>query len=78
MLVFGQGQENQSLDFPDLNLLLQQTKREKNQILSLIHHLNQEEDCVGIIIQLPLPPELQEYKNELLSAIAPHKDIDGL
>lgn len=77
-LVFGQGQENQSLDFPDLNLLLQQTKREKNQILSLIHHLNQEEDCVGIIIQLPLPAELQEYKNELLAAISPYKDIDGL
>ncbi len=31
-----------------------------------------------MIIQLPLPPKLQEYKNELLSAIAPHKDIDGL
>jgi len=77
-LVFGQGQENQSLDFPDLNLLLQQTKREKNQIFSLIHDLNQDENCVGIIIQLPLPPELQAYKNDLLSAIAPHKDIDGL
>jgi hypothetical protein len=33
---------------------------------------------VGIIIQLPLPAELQAYKNDLLSAIAPHKDIDGL
>jgi len=77
-LIFGQGQENESLDFPYLNLFLQQKKREKNQILSLIHHLNQDENCVGIIIQLPLPSELQAYKNELLAAIAPNKDIDGL
>lgn len=33
---------------------------------------------MGIIIQLPLPAELQEYKNELLAAISPYKDIDGL
>ena len=32
----------------------------------------------GVIIQLPLPPEFQPYKNELLSAIAPAKDLDGL
>ena len=32
----------------------------------------------GIVVQLPLPPELKEYEAEILSAIAPQKDIDGL
>ncbi len=77
-LVFGQEQEEENSDFPHLNHFLQQTKREKNQILDLISKLNIDDDCVGIVIQLPLPPELHSHKNELLSAIIPHKDIDGL
>lgn len=77
-LVFGQEQEEENSDFPHLNPFLQQTKREKNQILDLISKLNIDDDCVGIVIQLPLPPELHSHKNELLSAIIPHKDIDGL
>lgn len=77
-LVFGQGQEEESIDFPHLTPFLQQIKWEKNQILSLISSLNADKDCVGIIIQLPLPPELQAHKNELLATIAPQKDIDGL
>lgn len=77
-LIFGQGQEEENSDFHHLNPFLQQKKREKNQILSLISTLNADESCVGIIVQLPLPPELQAHKNELLAAIAPQKDIDGL
>lgn len=77
-MIFGQGQEGENSDFPHLNSFLQQTKREKNQILSLIHYFNQDENCVGMILQLPLPADLQAFKNELLSAIAPQKDLDGL
>jgi bifunctional protein folD len=75
-LVFGQGKGTSS--DPELTALLQQTQRDKKLILALIHRLNREERCVGIIIQLPLPPEFQPYKNELLSAITPAKDLDGL
>lgn len=75
-LVFGQGKGTSS--DPELTALLQQTQRDKKLILALIHRLNCEERCVGIIIQLPLPPEFQPYKNELLSAITPAKDLDGL
>jgi 5,10-methylene-tetrahydrofolate dehydrogenase/methenyl tetrahydrofolate cyclohydrolase len=44
----------------------------------LIHDLNDDKNCLGFMIQLPLPAQFQEYKAELLSLIAPDKDIDGL
>lgn len=75
-LIFWQGVD--TCPDPKLQVLVSQTKREKNQILSLIDQLNLDEKCVGIIVQLPLPPELQNSKNELLARIHPAKDIDGL
>jgi len=47
-------------------------------VVSLIHDLNDDKNCLGFMIQLPLPAQFQEYKAELLSLIAPDKDIDGL
>ena len=32
----------------------------------------------GILVQLPLPPELNPFKEELLNLIPPEKDVDGL
>jgi methylenetetrahydrofolate dehydrogenase (NADP+) / methenyltetrahydrofolate cyclohydrolase len=46
--------------------------------LDLINQLNHDTLCIGIIIQLPLPEELKEFQTELLAAISPTKDIDGL
>jgi len=40
--------------------------------------LNQDEDCVGIIIQLPLPEHLKTDKDSICAAVHPTKDIDGL
>ena len=34
--------------------------------------------CIGIIVQLPLPADLQEHQTEILNAVSPKKDIDGL
>ncbi|MEI6237711.1 MAG: bifunctional 5,10-methylenetetrahydrofolate dehydrogenase/5,10-methenyltetrahydrofolate cyclohydrolase [Candidatus Saccharibacteria bacterium] len=49
---------------------------EQNEIANLINKLNIAQDIQGIILQLPL----KDPKNtqELLNAIAPQKDIDGL
>lgn len=46
--------------------------------MELIRYLNHDDDCVGIIIQLPLPQLFSPYKEQLLAAITPQKDIDGL
>lgn len=60
--VFGQEKENWNFE----------------KISEIIAHLNTDDDCVGIMIQLPLPKELQNHKEELLASITPEKDIDGL
>jgi len=47
-------------------------------ILELIAVMNYDADCVGIMVQLPLPEPFAQYKNEILSSISPDKDIDWL
>lgn len=47
-------------------------------VIDLIHKLNDDKSCIGFMIQLPLPENLNKYKAQLLSLIAPDKDIDWL
>lgn len=42
----------------------------------LIDALNQDSTVDGILLQLPLPPQL--HTNESIERISPHKDVDGL
>ena len=51
---------------------------DRSQILDQIHTLNADPDCIGIVIQQPLPPHLQADKALILSSIHPSKDCDGL
>ncbi len=44
-------------------------------ILRLIRNLNKDCECNGIIVQLPLPKNLNFYK--IMDTIDPRKDIDG-
>ena len=41
----------------------------RENVIWLIKELNENEDCIWIIVQLPLPEELNESKNDILSAI---------
>jgi methylenetetrahydrofolate dehydrogenase (NADP+) / methenyltetrahydrofolate cyclohydrolase len=45
-------------------------------ILAEIYKLNNRKDIHGILVQLPLPPHVDE--NVVLDAILPEKDVDGL
>lgn len=45
-------------------------------VLNLVHRLNREDKTTGLIVQLPLPPQLNT--NSILNAILPAKDVDGL
>ena len=38
--------------------------------------MNSDDNCHGILVQLPLPAHLDE--NEILASIDPDKDVDGL
>ena len=44
-------------------------------LVDLISELNHDADVHGILVQLPLPPHIDEYK--IVSAISPQKDVDG-
>jgi 5,10-methylene-tetrahydrofolate dehydrogenase/methenyl tetrahydrofolate cyclohydrolase len=43
-----------------------------------ITELNEDDSCVGIIVQLPLPATLLPQTKKICSLIAAAKDVDGL
>jgi methylenetetrahydrofolate dehydrogenase (NADP+) / methenyltetrahydrofolate cyclohydrolase len=45
------------------------------EMLALIAGLNEREDIDGILVQLPLPPQVDAKR--LLEAVSPQKDVDG-
>ena len=47
----------------------------EEELLSLIAKLNKKEDIDGILVQLPLPPHIDEEK--VIMAIDPKKDVDA-
>lgn len=48
---------------------------DSNELISLIHKLNDDNEVDGILVQLPLPKHINE--REVLSEITPKKDADG-
>ncbi len=46
----------------------------RQELLDLVHQLNQDPEVDGILVQLPLPRHLDE--KEIIRAIAPEKDVD--
>lgn len=57
-------------------------KKEKdtslNELLEQIEELNKDESVHGILIQLPLPEQIEREKYCLLDALHPKKDVDAL
>jgi methylenetetrahydrofolate dehydrogenase (NADP+)/methenyltetrahydrofolate cyclohydrolase len=45
------------------------------ELLNLVHTLNQRPEIDGILVQLPLPPQIDTAR--VLLAVAPEKDVDG-
>lgn len=83
VIVFGQNHtaeydRNQAGKFDDVGIYINQNYDSVWKIMELIRYLNHDDECVGIIIQLPLPQQFEEYKEQLLAAITPQKDLDGL
>lgn len=57
-----------------LSYELEETVSQK-ELLELIEKLNRQEDVNGILVQLPLPPHIDE--DSVIKAISPKKDVDG-
>jgi methylenetetrahydrofolate dehydrogenase (NADP+)/methenyltetrahydrofolate cyclohydrolase len=47
----------------------------EDELLELVERLNQDPTVHGILVQLPLPPQIDSRK--VIEAIAPAKDVDG-
>lgn len=47
----------------------------EEELLALIEKLNQDDSVNGILVQLPVPPQIREDK--VIEAISPEKDVDG-
>lgn len=47
----------------------------EEELLQIIHTLNQDDSIYGILVQLPVPKHINE--NHIIQAIDPKKDVDG-
>ncbi|HBI26897.1 MAG TPA: bifunctional methylenetetrahydrofolate dehydrogenase/methenyltetrahydrofolate cyclohydrolase [Peptococcaceae bacterium] len=48
-----------------------------DELMGLIDQLNKDEKIHGILVQLPLPGELDKYEKQVMNSINPDKDIDA-
>ena len=46
------------------------------ELVELVHLLNSDSEIHGILVQLPLPPHLNEF--QIINTLSPLKDVDGL
>lgn len=58
-------------------LLILPADIKREELMQEIDKLNQNQEIDGILLQLPLPVDLQQYQEEFLKAINPEKDVDG-
>jgi len=83
VVVFGQNHvveydKTQVKSDDDLVIYINQTYDTIFKVMELIDYLNYDNECVGIIVQLPLPEAFEPYKEKMLAAITPEKDVDGM
>ncbi len=59
--------------------IIEKTKEsDPKKVLDIIEDFNKDENCLGIIVQLPLNKYLEKYIPNILAKIDVKKDIDGL
>lgn len=75
--IFGQSDDQETKD-PVLKLYKNETYDTSAKMIELIHYLNYDSKCIGIIVQLPLPEKFMADKEKILATIASSKDVDGL
>lgn len=73
--IFGQGEESW---FADLTNWKAQDFDSVETILDTIAFCNDDDRCVGILVQLPLPEHLWEHIDMIMQSIRPSKDVDAL
>ncbi|WP_017815278.1 bifunctional methylenetetrahydrofolate dehydrogenase/methenyltetrahydrofolate cyclohydrolase FolD [Paenibacillus shenyangensis] len=59
--------------YSEVHRLSAETSQEE--LLEMIHKLNNQDNIHGILVQLPLPKQIEE--KAIINAISPEKDVDG-
>ena len=77
-LIFGQWEKEINSEYPDLIEYQRKNYDNRNDVIELVDRLNNDENCVWIICQLPLTEELKPYQKEICNSISPLKDMDWL
>lgn len=72
--VKGKGKDAEEVGFKSTTIRKPESISEE-ELLSLIHELNNDEDVDGILVQLPLPKHIEEDK--VIETIDKSKDVDG-
>lgn len=49
-----------------------------DEVMMKVTERNTDACCVGVIVQLPLAPHLKQHQAQILHAVTPLKDVDGL
>lgn len=50
----------------------------KDYLIKFLNTLNENKDISGILVQLPLPKNLDKHRDEIINTISPSKDVDCL
>lgn len=74
--VFGSEDKSTNVDYLERYKYVDYT--DIKNVYNTLDFLNKDNDCLGIVVQLPLPDYFMQYKSDILSKISPLKDIDGL
>ncbi len=69
--------KKKACEFIGIQSLSYELKEETTQeeLIALVEELNQREDVNGILVQLPLPKQINE--DVIIKSISPNKDVDG-
>ncbi len=73
--VGGKGRKAEEIGFHSVQHSLP-TETSEAELLALVERLNRDPAIHGILVQLPLPAQID--KNRVIEAIRPEKDVDGL
>ena len=72
--VTGKAKDSEEVGFKNTTIRRPESVSEE-EILNLIHELNEDSGVDGILVQLPLPKHISEEK--VIAAISKEKDVDG-
>ena len=74
----GEAAKRVGIQFKKIEFKVKSEKLKVEEIINIINKLNGDDLVTGIMVQMPLPQDIRDKTFDIVSAIAPEKDVDGL